>query len=602
MPSRRPLVLWLVALGLLLLFVPLYFLGSTIQADTLRLESELSQAQLGLASEPTPNPTTLALQSQITQTQQQISQLSAIQTNLTANQTNWPEVLAAIRDYDTNQISLTGLTQADNRLTITGQAHDDSLVIAYAQRLEASGQFNRVVVQSISLLPTPPATATPTTTPTTAVADATPTSDGSNDTGGSGGTTPQPSITPTPNYRDAYEIDDAAPQPIFIGQAQSRNFYPSGDIDNVYFLAKGGRYYRITTAALAPGVDTFLNVTIGDIILSNDDGNAGSLASEVSFQVPGGDINIAVQVTNRGQDGPQMSYQLLVQEVVPTVIPTLPPGPTATNTPLPTGTPTPTGTPDWRDPYEPDDLTPANLVINETQTHNFYPFGDVDRVSFLTKAGRFYQAATSNLALGVDTRLVASLSGQQWSNDDYALPGTGNFASAVCFPAAINGTAVLTVTNQMQQYNPSNTYNLSVLEVPALYLSTTQLTFGPVAAGGPNPPTQTVQLTGDPTLAWTAVTGSSWLQVQPTSGTAPTWINATATITGLAPGTYQDTITFSWASLCRQTITATLHITAAPITQTTSPLTAPHRVLAKSVMQAETAVSFVILVELKTDN
>ncbi|MCB8942974.1 MAG: PilN domain-containing protein [Ardenticatenaceae bacterium] len=611
-PSRRPLILWLLVLGLLILLLPLYLIFTTINSDAVRLEAELSNIQLASASEPTADPTTEALQAELTQVQEQFNQINAIQASLDTTNVNWPAVVAALQEFDPARQHLTSLTQTENRLTITGEAADDALVIAYAQRLEASGLFNRVVVQSITLLPTPQATATLTPTQTaTATATPAPTQTSESGSGGSGGSTPFPTITLTPDYRDEFEVDDGQPVPIFIGQAQPRNFFPNFDVDNASFLAKSGRYYRVLTSNLAPGVDTFLTVTIGDVVLPNDDSKPGTLASEMAFQVPGGDIEVLIQVTNRGQYGPGMSYQLLVEEILPTAVPTTT-APDTTNTPQPTATLTPT--PNLHDAYEPDDQTPAAIAIGETQAHNFYPTNDIDKITFLTKAGRFYQAATANLALGVDTFMQAEFNGQQWQNDDYALPGSGNFASAVCFPTATDGTAVITTTNKMAQYGPGNVYNIGVVEVPALFLGLDQLAFGPVVAGGSNPPTQTVSISGDTTVAWTAVAPSNWLHISPTSGNAPAWLNVTADISGLPPGSYQDVITFSWASLCRRTISVTLQVEA-PLSSQIEPLT-PHAPIAwgqnvvahhrdytqgKQVTVPGTAVAFIILVELKDE-
>lgn len=613
-PSRRPLILWLIVFGLILLFVPLYLVAAAIGNNANQLQTELDQAQIALVSGPTPDLTTEAIQTQVSQVVDEASQLEAIQANLNTQQTDWPAVMAAINSYQNGPLTLTGLTQTENRLTISGAAADDTAVITYAQQLEASGLFARVIVQSIALLPTPQAT--PTLTPTftltpspTVAPSATPTT-GSASGGGTGGSGTTP-VAPTVSPKDAFEPDDTTAKPIFIGQVQAHNFYPTNDVDNSYFLAKSGRTYAITTASLAPGVDTYLSVTIGDIVLTNDDSKPGTLASEVSFQVPGGDIQVFIQITNRGQYGAEMAYQLFVQEVVATPAPTTIPQPTATTPPQPTATPTVTNTPDLRDVYEPDNVTPANIIVGESQLHNFYPSGDTDRVQFITKAGRFYQVATANLALGVDTFLSVGLEGNQWHNDDYALPGSGNFASSVCFPATIDSTALVTVTNKMQLFNPSLTYNVGVVEVPALYLNQNQLSFGPLVVGSPNPPTQTIWLTGDSNLSWSVTTGANWLDVSPMAGTAPVWVHVRPDITGLPAGTYQDRLTFAWASLCRRVVTVTLQIDPAPpstfpassiggvqpVNAAASPNLRPIP-LAKPSFQGSPGVSFVIIVEL----
>ncbi|MBK9613773.1 PilN domain-containing protein [Candidatus Amarobacter glycogenicus] len=130
---------------------------------------------------------------------------------------------------DANQITLLGVEQADNRLTISGEAADDTAVIAYAQELEASGQFARIVVQSITLLPTPQPVITPTLSPSpTATTAPSPTTVAATATSAGPVTNPTavPTITPTPNLRDAYEVDDSQAKPIFVGEVQTRNFYP----------------------------------------------------------------------------------------------------------------------------------------------------------------------------------------------------------------------------------------------------------------------------------------------------------------------------------------------------------------------------------------
>ena len=556
--SRRPIILWLVALGLLLLFVPLYLVATAVRADTQRLESELSQLQMAEMGDPGGDPTINALQTRVAEAQTEADSLAAIQSSTGAQHVNWPAVVDAIKT-DAHQITLLGVEQADNRLTISGEAADDTAVIAYAQELEASGQFARIVVQSITLLPTPQPVITPTLSPSpTATTAPSPTTVAATATSAGPVTNPTavPTITPTPNLRDAYEVDDSQAKPIFVGEVQTRNFYPQGDVDNAWFLAKNGRFYTIATTNLSPGVDTVLTVIINGQEYVNDDRQDGTLASEIGVQSLAGDVQVFIQVTNRGQFGPQMGYQLFVQEMVPT------PGPTATQTsPPPTAQPDPTSTPDLRDAFEPDETTPTVILVGETQTRNFFPQGDQDNASFITKGGRFYQVATSNLALGVDTFLRVTLDGAQWENDDYAPAGTGNFASSVCFPAAsVDGTAVANITNKMQQFSPSAAYNIAVLEVPALSLNLDQLAFGPAAAGGANPPNQSVQIFGDSTLSWSAVTSAPWLQISPNQGGAPSLMDVTANITGLPQGTYEGTITFSWASLCRREVKVTLQV------------------------------------------
>ncbi|MEE9490729.1 MAG: hypothetical protein V3V80_00315, partial [Dehalococcoidia bacterium] len=132
--------------------------------------------------------------------------------------------------------------------------------------------------------------------------------------------------------------NDIDPKPIAVGETQTHNFYPDGDVDRVKFLAKTGRYYRLFTSGLALGVDTSLTVSLDGTTYTNDDRQPGDLSSEIMFQVViGYDVEVLVEVINRGQYGPDKWYQITVEEIIPTPTPT----PTDTATPMPTDTATP---------------------------------------------------------------------------------------------------------------------------------------------------------------------------------------------------------------------------------------------------------------------
>ena len=272
-----------------------------------------------------------------------------------------------------------------------------------------------------------------------------------------------------------------------MGQIQDHSFYPDNDVDLVVFLAKANRYYEITTQSLAPGVDTVIEVTVGNTTFINDDGKPGTLGSAVSFQSGGSDMDVRVLIRNRGQYGTEMSYQVVVNELVPTstgtpqssvtpsptstpsLTPTPSPTRTPTTTPTPSNTPTrtPTATPLPGDQYEPNNTVPSLIGVGGVQTHTFDPANDVDRVTFPVKNGRHYQVYSSNLAPGVDTFLTVTMNGQTWQSDDYAPPGSGNLASAVCFSTTVDANPVATFTNIAGQYGPDKTYNIVVREESA---------------------------------------------------------------------------------------------------------------------------------------
>jgi Tfp pilus assembly protein PilN len=461
-PPRLPqgtIILGLVVIGLVAFFLPLYLISTTIRDDITRSEANLLSVQATLTSISAPAPEAQELMNTLAQVQNSASEIEEASSAILANRTDWPAIMAAINNYNPTQLALTSITHADYRITLNGQAIDDTAVVAYARGLEESNLFSRVVVQSIKIVATPFATPTSTSeaalTPTAAI-------------------TPTETLTPTTKLIDEYEMDDFQPKDIVLGQPQLHNFHPIYDVDKVKFLAKAGRYYRVFTTDLAAGVDTFLTVSVGGNTYINDDRQPGDLSSEVMFQVgTGHDVEALIGVTNRGQYGPDKRYQIIIEETIPTPTPT----PTDTSTPTTTTTPpltatptntviptdTPTSTPDPRDVYEPDDTDPKPIAIGETQAHNFYPDNDVDRAKFLAKAERYYRVFTSGLALGVDTSLTVTMDGTIYSNDDRQ---PGDLSSEIMFQvgAGQDVEAFIEVTNR-GQYSPDKWYQITVEEI-----------------------------------------------------------------------------------------------------------------------------------------
>ena len=607
--SRRGLVLWLIVIGLAILFVPLFLVFNTLRTDVARLQGELEPLQAEIAIQGTPPPELQLLMEQAAAANGEVDAIAAVYPTLIASHIDWQPAMQTLSSYDQSQMLLTNITQEVRRLTIVGKAMDQSQVVAYARALEESGLFNSVEIQSITQIEGPLFTATPTVS-STEIINGTTTPDGS-DTSSSGGTTSggssggstssssgsgtgststpsgsgsgtggTPTATQTPDPRDEYEPDNNTPNAIFLGQIQDHNFYPDNDVDLVVFLAKANRYYEITTQSLAPGVDTVIEVTVGDTTIINDDGKPGTLGSAVSFQSGGSDMDVRVLIRNRGQFGSEMSYQVVVNELVPTSTgtpqntvtptptstPTLTPTPsqtpTPTNTPTPSNTPTrtPTATPQPGDQYEPNNTAPSLIGVGGVQTHTFDPANDVDKVTFPVKNGRHYQIFSSNLAPGVDTFLSVTMNGQTWENDDYAPLGSGNLASAICFAAPVDANPVATFTNIAGQYGPDKTYNIVVREVPELTINTDTLNFGPVAAGGANPPAQTLSLSSTELVTWTTSIEDSWISVNPVTNTTPSTAAVSVNIAGLTPGSYEGGVTFGWADLCSRTITVTLQV------------------------------------------
>ncbi len=310
--SLKTVALWLVAAGLGVFLITLSLVTGSLRAQTAALQAELKPVQATVARLGTPEPRLVQTMDALAQFEASTAKMGALKPTLAARRVNWPAAMAAISNYDPAQIALLSVTQNEREITLKGRAATDPAVAAYARSLESSALFERVVIQSLKTLATPFAPLT---------------------------STPTPTATPTPGPQDAFEPDDAQPKDIFLGQPQLHSFFPGDDVDRVKFLAKAGRYYRVFTSDLAPGVDTVVTVRLGDVTHSNDDAKPGTLRSEVAFQVGAADTQVIVEVQNRGSYGPEMTYRITAEEYIPT--PTPPP---PAHTPVPSATPTRTPT------------------------------------------------------------------------------------------------------------------------------------------------------------------------------------------------------------------------------------------------------------------
>jgi len=195
---------------------------------------------------------------------------------------------------------------------------------------------------------------------------------------------------------DDYEPDNyrGLEKEILVGleeaNVQARNFCSSFDIDLAYFTVKTGRWYRVSTTDLAPGVDTVM--ALGDLSPDtpcepfdgtwgcwSDDRSALSFESQIVFRAIQ-DGRAMITVDNRGSAwGEDATYSLGVVQFEPE--PT--PSPTSAGTETPTATPTATRTPlPFPDACERDnnDRCSNACVIYLETAYNFtiYPQSDVD--------------------------------------------------------------------------------------------------------------------------------------------------------------------------------------------------------------------------------
>ncbi len=161
-PRQSRLSVWLIILGLALLFVPLFLTSTTIQELTVTLDFERTVVAATLNYTPPPNPTVEALSATLLWVRQQGNTVESLQGTLAAMHINWPSVMAVLGAYDPAQLSILAITQNPDNILVKGQAVDQRVVSAYADMLRESGLFQQVDVGSITIEDVPTATPAPT--------------------------------------------------------------------------------------------------------------------------------------------------------------------------------------------------------------------------------------------------------------------------------------------------------------------------------------------------------------------------------------------------------------------------------------------------------
>ena len=322
---------------------------------------------------------------------------------------------------------------------------------------------------------------------------------------------------------DEYESDDTDGVPIAVGGAQQRTFYPAGDIDRVYFVAKSNQRYRVHTSNLTGLVDTVITVDMGSVHLTNDDRIPGDLSSQIELQNTGpSDSRVMVTISNKGPYAMEGGYNIHVTDLAAD---------------------------QGGDEFEPDLEEQRSISINEAQRHTFHPELDVDRVHLTVKAGRSYVVYTcgseglvgeeitsteyldcDQLPWGTDTLLtvlgpIQNCDPASCQNDD-AFPGSGYLNSRVFFEALVDGRVTITIYSK-GLFGPTMVYYLAVQELGAP---------APTPAG----PTPTPFFSPVPTATGTVVppptaTATEAPYVAPPSATPPVTPTPTATEEPYAP-------------------------------------------------------------------
>lgn len=156
---RQAAVIGLMAFSLLILLLALYLISTSVQNDIARSEANLASLQSQLIRLQTPAPAVQELLTTLSTTLTLANKLEAARPTIGHQ---WPALIAVLGSYDPAAITLTALRQEGNRITLTGQAINDSSAVAYVNQLEESTLFTSVVLESIVLVtPTPRPDAAP---------------------------------------------------------------------------------------------------------------------------------------------------------------------------------------------------------------------------------------------------------------------------------------------------------------------------------------------------------------------------------------------------------------------------------------------------------
>lgn len=164
------LILWLVVLSLGVLFLPLYLLGASIEEENARLRNDIATQQARLDQGPPASRDEQSLQATLSAALAHLSAIQPASRSLVSDRVDWPGVAASLSNYHDDYMVVLGLTQTGRMLTLQGRAWNEQTVLDYARRLEESGYFSTVTVQSLSgnVVATPtPARGTPTPEPAT---------------------------------------------------------------------------------------------------------------------------------------------------------------------------------------------------------------------------------------------------------------------------------------------------------------------------------------------------------------------------------------------------------------------------------------------------
>ena len=216
---------------------------------------------------------------------------------------------------------------------------------------------------------------------------------------------------------------------------------------------------------------------------------------------------------------------------------------------------------------------PVQLVLSAPPTVNVTVPGALTFTA--TVGGTSPSAQTFNLVAGSSNlAFTASVSSGAWLGISAASGTTPTSETVTVDPTGLAaGTYQSNIQFQVTNGNPSSfnvavTFILSAPPPTTVTLLPTALTFnGQVGSAAPSAAGISLQTpAGTTAMAFAASVDVSWLTLTPTSGTTPSTIQVTPSISGLSAGTLTGHITLSIPSAANPsiTVTVTLNLASAP--------------------------------------
>lgn len=186
-------------------------------------------------------------------------------------------------------------------------------------------------------------------------------------------------------------------------------------------------------------------------------------------------------------------------------------------------------------------------------------------LSFSAMAGDGPQSQTVAVTASTPTAFTATANGGEWLSVS-PLSATANLSTPITVIADATslaagnyqGTVTLTTAGGVLS-EIAVAFTVAPSTAP-FSVTPTALSFAYIQNGA-LPPAQTVQVTGSqPFTATAASTGGAWLAVTPAAGTQNASLSVTANPAGLAPGTYNGSITVAPATGTAQIVAVTLTV------------------------------------------